>query len=166
MGMDSVGQFGYTNAMSARSVMIYLRRLRDRHGWSRAEFERVSGLTQKQIYRWERVDKLPDIAELGTWARAVRASFHHIETLLREEGVSEAAAQALADDRWDELQDPGAIGAQEALDLISRLRAHPVLLGRWLEYGERLIAGAADNRSPRDAPTRAESDETTARRPT
>ena len=140
MGMDSFVQQGYTTPMSARSAMIYLRALRERHGWSRAELERRSGLPTKQLYRWERVgDKLPDVAELGTWTRAVRASFAHLEVLLQEADVSEAAVRAMADDRWEELQDPNNAAVQEALDLIVQFRAHLVLFGRWLEYGGQLL---------------------------
>lgn len=145
MGMDIVGDSMYTATMSARSAMIYLRALRDLQGWSRLDLERISGLSQKQVYRWEQGEKLPDAAELGVWARAVRASFAHLEVLLQEADFSEAAIRAMADDRWEELQDPSNIGVQEAIDLISRLRAYPVLLGRWLEYGERLISGAGDS---------------------
>ena len=147
MGMDSLVQPVYTTGMSARSAMIYLRTLRERHGLSRADVERLSGIGQKKLYRWEQEGELlPNLLELGALARAIRASFRDIEVLLREGDISEAAARAMADDRWEELQDPNAVGVQEALDLISRLRAHPVLLGRWLEYGERLIAGADDSR--------------------
>lgn len=146
MGMDSFVLAKYTVTMSARSAMVYLRALRDRHGWSRAELAHRSGLPEKQVYRWEQEGKLPDAAELGTWARTLRASFAHLETLLGEESVSEAAAQAMADDRWEELRDPNNVGVQEAIDLIARLRGHPVLLGRWIEYGERLLAGVVDNR--------------------
>lgn len=146
MGIDSSGQALYTDPMSARSAMIYLRALRERYGWSREDLARQSGLPTKQVYRWERAEKLPDVAELGTWARTLRASFAHLETLLGEDDLSEAAAQAMADDRWEELHDPNSMGVQEAIDLIARLRARPVLLGRWIEYGERLIGGADDNR--------------------
>lgn len=146
MGMDSLVQPVYTTSMSARSAMIYLRTLRERHRLSRADVERLSGISQKKLYRWEQEGELlPDLSELGILARAIRASFRDIEVLLREGDISEAAARAMADDRWEELQDPNIVGVQEALDLISRLRAHPILLGRWLEYGERLIAGAGDN---------------------
>jgi len=127
--------------------MIYLRALRERHGWSRAELERRTGLDEKQVYRWEQEGKkLPDVAELGIWVRAVRASFIHLEALLQEGDISEAAAQAMADDRWEELQDPNNAAAQEALDLIVQLRGHPVLFGRWLEYGERLLDATDDSR--------------------
>lgn len=146
-GIDKCVQGLYTTDMSARSAMAYLRALRERHGWSRAELERQTGIPQKQIYRWEQEQEhLPDAAELGTWARVVRASFAHLEILLSEDDVSEAAAQAMAEDRWEELHDPANAGVQEALDLISRLRAHPVLLGRLIEYGERLLSGAGDSR--------------------
>lgn len=144
--MDSFMQAGYTTAMSARSAMIYLRALRERYGWSRAELARQSGLPEKQVYRWERDEKLPDAAEFGTWARTLRASFAHLETLLSEDDISEIAAQAMAEDRWEELHDPDNMGVQEAIDLIARLRARPVLLGRWIEYGERLLGGAGDSR--------------------
>lgn len=148
MGMDSFVQTGYTTSMSARSAMVYLRALRERHGWSRAELERLtdSALDQKQIYRWEQEGKkFPDVAELGVWARAVKASFAHLEVLLQEGNVSEAAAQAMADDRWDELQDPNNTAVQEALDLIGQLRVHPILFGRWLEHGERLLDAIDDS---------------------
>ena len=148
MGMDRLGHYTYTMPMSARSAMIYLRALRERHGWSRAELERLtqSALDQKQIYRWEQEGKkFPDAAELGIWARAVRASFAHLEVLLQEGAVSEAAAQAMADDRWEELQDPNNTATQEALDLVTQLRAHPVLFGRWIEYGERLLDAIDDS---------------------
>lgn len=148
MGIDSLGYRGYTKGMSAKSAMVYLRALRERHGWSRPELERLtkSALDRKQIYRWEKEGKkFPDVAELGIWARTVRASFAHLEVLLQEGDVSEAAAQAMADDRWDELQDPNNTAAQEALDLIAQLRAHPVLLGRWIEYGERLLDAIDDS---------------------
>lgn len=146
MGIDSSGQALYTNFMSARSAMVYLRALRERYGWSREDLARQSKLPAKQVYRWERVEKLPDAAEFGTWARTLRASFAHLETLLGEDDISEAAAQAMADDRWEELHDPNNAGIQEAIDLIARLRARPVLLGRWIEYGERLIGGDGDSR--------------------
>lgn len=147
MDMDNIGQPMYTIDMSARSAMIYLRTLRERHGFSRADLERLSGIDRKQIYRWEQEGKtLPDLSELAALAHAVRASFRDIGVLLQEKDVSEAAAQAMADDRWEELQDPSNAGVQEAIDLISRLRGHPVLLGRLIEYGERLIAGAGDSR--------------------
>jgi len=146
-GMDSYGQVGYTMPMSARSAMVYLRALRERYGWSRAELERQSGIPQKQIYRWEQEqEQLPDAAELGLWARTLRASYAHLETLLSEDDISEVAAQAMADDRWEELHDPNSVGVQEAIDLIARLRARPVLLGRWIEYGVRLLDGAGDSR--------------------
>lgn len=145
--MDSCVYAEYTVTMSARSAMIYLRALRELHGWSRAELERRIGLPEKQLYRWEQEGKkLPDAAELGKWARAVRASFTHLEALLGEDDISEAAAQAMADDRWEELQEPGAMGIQEAIDLIAQLRVHPVLLGRWIEYGERLLSVTDGNR--------------------
>jgi transcriptional regulator with XRE-family HTH domain len=148
MGIDSLGHRGYTMPMSAKSAMIYLRALRERHGWSRPKLERLTNaaLDRKQLYRWEQEGKkFPDAAELGIWARAVRASFAHLEVLLQEGDVSEAAAQAMADDRWDELQDPNNTAAQEAIDLIAQLRAHPVLLGRWIEYGERLLDAIDDS---------------------
>lgn len=146
LGMDSFGQRGYTSAMSARSAMVYLRALREKHGLSRADLERVSGIDRKKIYRWEQEKKtLPDMAELGAIAKAVRASFRHLEVLLHEGDISEAAAQAMAADRWDELQDPNATAMQEALDLIVQLRAHPILLGRWIEYGERLLDAIDDS---------------------
>jgi len=146
MGMDSFVQWRYTTPMSARSVMIYLRALRERHGWSRARLQQESGLDEKQVYRWEQEGKkFPDVAELSVWARTLRASFLHLEVLFGEGDVSEAAAQAMADDRWEELQDPTATAAQEAIDLIVRLRGRPVLLGRWLEYGERLLDGVDDS---------------------
>jgi transcriptional regulator with XRE-family HTH domain len=144
--MDSFVQSGYTDSMSARSAMMYLRALRERHGWSRAELERLTGLPQKQLYRWEQVgDKLPDAAELGTWAKAVRASFADLEVLFGEHTISEAAVRAMADDRWEDLQDPNNAGAQEALDLIGRFRGYPILFGRWLEYGERLLDAIDDS---------------------
>lgn len=146
MAMDSCGEREYTTPMSARSAMIYLRALREKYGWSRAELARQSGLPEKQFYRWEQNEKLPDAAELGTWARTVRASFAHLEALLSEPDISEAAARAMADDRWDELHNPNNIGVQEAIDLIARLRARPVLLGRWIEYGERLLDASGGNR--------------------
>jgi len=146
MGMDSFVQRVYATPMSARSAMLYLRALRERHGWSRAELERRSGLPRKQLYRWERVgDKLPDVAELGTWTRVVRASFAHLEVLLQEADASEAAVRAMADDRWEELQDPSNAATQEALDLIVQLRAHPILFGRWLEHGEQLLDATDDS---------------------
>lgn len=146
MGMDSFVQRGYTMPMGARSAMIYLRALRERHGWSRAELERRSGLEEKQVYRWEQEGKkFPDAAELGVWARTVRASFLHLEILFSEGDVSEAAVQAMADDRWEEIQDPSDTAAQDAIDLIVRLRGRPVLFGRWLEYGERLLDGVDDS---------------------
>lgn len=133
-------------SMSARSAMIYLRALRERYGWSRSDLERQSGLPEKQVYRWERVEKLPDAAEFGIWARTLRASFAHLETLLGEDDISDVAVRAMADDRWEELHDPNNIGVQEAIDLIARLRVHPVLLGRWLEYGEHLLAVSGGSR--------------------
>lgn len=146
MGMDNLGTSLYTPPMSAYSAMIYLRALRDLQGWSRSDLERISGLNQKQVYRWEQErDKLPDVAELGIWARAVRASFAHLEILLQEDEFSEAAIQAMAEDRWEELQNPDAMGVQESIDLIARLRRHPVLLGRWIEYGERLLSSISGN---------------------
>jgi transcriptional regulator with XRE-family HTH domain len=146
MVMDNFGHPMYTTGMSARSAMIYLRTLRERHGFSRADLERLTEIDRKQFYRWEQEgDKLPDVSELGVWVRAVRASFRDIEVLLGEGDISDAAARAMADDRWEELQDPNNAGVQDAIDLISRLRARPLLLGRWIEYGERLIAGAGDS---------------------
>lgn len=148
MGIDSLGDHRYTSGMGARSAMIYLRALRERHGWSRPELEKKTNsvLDRKQIYRWEQEGKkFPDAAELALWARTVRASFAHLEVLFQEGDVSEAAAQAMADDRWEELNDPDAASSQEALDLIVQLRAHPVLFGRWLEYGERLIDAIDDS---------------------
>lgn len=146
--MDNLGEPRYTEVMSARSAMIYLRALRDLQGLSRPALERISGLPQKQIYRWEQQedDKLPDVAELGKWARSIRASFAHLEVLLQEDDLSEAAIRAMAEDRWEELQNPDAPGVQESIDLIARLRAHPVLLGRWIEYGERLLSSNSGNR--------------------
>lgn len=147
LGMDTFGDRLYTGGMSAKSAMAYLRTLRERHGWSRAEMARRSGIPEKKIYRWEQVRKTyPDMAELAAFAKAVQASFAHLEELLQGGDVSEAAAAALAEDRWEELQDPHNTAAQEAIDLIAQLRAHPVLLGRWIEYGERLLDAIDDSR--------------------
>lgn len=147
MGIDSDVQSLYTVGMSARSAMVYLRTLRERHGLSRPEIQRQFGIDQKQLYRWEQEGKtFPDMAELGVLARAVQASFRHLEVLLQEGDISEAAAQAMAEDRWEELRDPNTTAAQEAVDLISQLRAHPILLGRWIEYGERLLSAIGDSR--------------------
>ena len=147
MGMDSFVRTGYTIGMSARSAMVYLRTLRERQGFSRPDLQRRFGIDPKQLYRWEQEGKtFPDMAELGVLARAVQASFRHLEVLLQEGDISEAAAQAMAEDRWEELRDPNTTAAQEAIDLISQLRAHPILLGRWIEYGERLLSATGDNR--------------------
>lgn len=146
MDMDNFGHAVYTDSMSAHSAMVYLRKLRELHGFKRPEFERRSGIDRKKVYRWEQEGKtFPDMAELSAFAKTVQASFVHLEILLQESDVSEAAAEGMAEDRWEELQDPNASSMQEAFDLIVLLRAHPVLLGRWLEYGERLIAAAGDN---------------------
>lgn len=147
MGMDNCVQARYTTSMSARSAMVYLRALREKNGWSRPDLERQVGLPPKQLYRWEQEGKtFPDAAEFGKWAHAVHASFAHLGALLSEDDISDAAAQAMADDRWEELHDPNNVGVQEAIDLIARLRARPVLLGRWIEYGERLLDGVGDSR--------------------
>ena len=146
LAMDKNDHALYTGAMSARSAMAYLRRLRELHGYDRPEFERLSGIDRKKIYRWEQVRKtFPDMSELSIFAKLVHASFTHLEILLQEDDVSQAAAEGMAEDRWEELQDPSTASVQEALDLIGQLRAHPVLLGRWLEYGERLLGVTDDN---------------------
>lgn len=146
LDMDNFDAAIYTGTMSAQSAMVYLRKLRELQGFKRPEFERLSGIDRKKIYRWEQERKtFPDMAELGVFARLVQASFAHLEILLQESDISEAAAEGMAEDRWEELQDPNASAAQEALDLIGQLRAHPVLFGRWIEYGERLLDAIDDS---------------------
>lgn len=142
MGMDSIVQCMYTMRMgNGRLAMVYLRVLRERHGYSRAVLARMSGLAEKQLYRWEKSGRgLPNASELGIWAQAVQASFEDLGELLQSSGLSEAAAAAMADDRWEELQDPQNTAVQQALDIIGQLRAHPVQFGRWLERGVQLLS--------------------------
>lgn len=140
----------YTMPMGKRAVGVYLKTLRELHGWSQ---ERVADdlrlFSEKQLRRWEKGGADPASSSLIKLVHHINGQMRHVTRILLgdDDVIDQEVAKATAEQQYriTSLLEGDADRLAKVERLVDRLRTHPVEFGEWLGYGDRLIDELPDS---------------------
>ena len=136
----------YVTAMGKPPVAAYFQECRKGARLTQQNVADALGVDLRTVQYWEAGSEDPSFDNLMRYCQVIKADVREVQRLWLEGtplAVNERGRAAVWRQIAAQFSDAELDEAIEVLELHERLRSRPKLLGRWMEYGERLDAEIA-----------------------